>query len=283
VATRGRAVAVRDTSNRVGLLAGPIVGGLIGVTLGLRYIFLFIAATKVAVIIVTVLWIREARRQRRAASPPAAGVGPKRRPWLPSVDLAMFRTRAFLALSLGTISVSLVVGGTGVFRTLFPPHASGVVGLDTAQIGTLIAISGAFALLGSIPTGMAADRWGRKKPLLAGLLLTAVATYLMAGAESYASAGVAVVVFGVAEALAFGTIQVYAMDLAPPDRRGAFLGVWSLFMNIGQITGPLVIGTIADTFSFSSAFITVSIALVVGAAMVALFGTETGGRNRSLG
>ena len=81
--------------------------------------------------------------------------------------------------------------------------------------------------------------------------------------------------FGFAEALGTGTIQVYAMDLAPEDKRGAFLGVWSLTMNMGQILGPLFIGLIADSISFRAAFLTVAALLIFGAMMVFVFGTET--------
>jgi len=272
VATRGRAVAVREISSRVGLLLGPMVAGFIGLAFGLRYIFLFIAAAKLVVIVITVLWIKETHERRAGVS---FKLGSLFR-W--HVDVSMFRTRAFLALSIGTMALGLVIGGTGVFRTLFPAHMREAVGLDEAQIGFLISLSGLLALLGSMPVGMASDRFGRKRPLILGLLLTGVATYLMSGSLEFTGAAIAVIVFGLAEAMGNGTIQVYAMDLAPEERRGEFIGVWFLFMTMGQITGPLVIGLIADRAGFAPAFTVVTVMLVVGAIMVGIFGKETAGR-----
>jgi predicted MFS family arabinose efflux permease len=46
-------------------------------------------------------------------------------------------------------------------------------------------------------------------------------------------------------------------------------------MNLGQIVGPLFIGMLADAYGFSLAFTVVAGMLVVGAAMVFLFGQET--------
>ena len=65
-------------------------------------------------------------------------------------------------------------------------------------------------------------------------------------------------------------------SLGREDRRGAFLGVWTLFTNMGQITGPLVIGSAADAWGFTTAFVIVGIVLVAGAVVMALLGRETG-------
>jgi DHA1 family multidrug resistance protein-like MFS transporter len=269
VETRGRVVAVREMSSRMGLLAGPVVAGTIGATFGLRYIFLFIAACKVAVIIVTVLWIKETRKRDPD----------KARGWQgfhrPKIDISMFRTRAFLALAIGTVAASMVGQGTGAFRTLFPPQTKQVAGLDEAQIGFLLAIAVGLSIAAALPAGVVIDRYGRKVPLLGGLLMTALAAYIMAIMGSFQLAAFAVIIFGLSEAFGTGTLQVYAMDLAPEDKRGAFLGVWGLFMNIGQIVGPLVVGILADVYGFAFAFYFIAGLLVAGSAMVALFGRET--------
>ena len=268
--TRGRAIAARQVSNRVGTLTGPIVAGLIAATLGLRYVFLFIAFAKFCVMVVAVLFIHETREPR--APKPATANEPR---GLRMPDMSMFRGRAFVTLAIGTVALGLVNGGTGVFRTLFPPQAGLVAGIDEVQIGNLIAAAGIFGLIGSIPAGIATDRIGRKWPLVTGLLATAIATYLMAVVDDFNAALLAVVVFGLAESIGQGTLQVYAMDQAPADRRGAFLGTWALFTNAGQITGPLVIGTIVDVYDFRTGFTVVVVFLVIAAAIMAIFGRET--------
>jgi MFS family permease len=252
--TRGRAVAARQVSNRMGNLAGPAVAGLIAAVFGLRYVFLFIAFTKLMVILVALIFIKEVREP---AAPKPLKRAEERGSRMP--DLTMFKSRAFLSLALGTVALGLVNGGTGVFRTLFPPQAGIVAGLS----------------------GMAVDRFGRKWPLIVGLLATALGTYFMAITGDLSSALLAVAVFGLAESLGQGSLQVYAMDQAPAEKRGAFLGMWLLFTNMGQITGPLVIGTIADVYGFKTGFVTVVVALVAAAALMAILGRDTRAQARA--
>ena len=267
--TRGRTMAVREMSTRAGLLIGPLVGGFIGDLYSLKAIFLFIAVTKITVIIVTAIWIRESHKPDPAKARTKVGIS------LPRLDLTMFKTRAFLALSIATVSISMVGGGTGVFRTLFPAQATGAVGLDLSQVGFLLTIAGAFAFASTLPVGAATDRYGRRVALLSGLFITALSVALMANVVSFMGAAIAVVVFGLAESAGWGTLQVYAMDQAPDDKRGAFLGGWSFFQTLGQVMGPLIIGTLADQFGFNVGFIVVAGLLIVGAIVMYVFGTET--------
>lgn len=275
IASRGRAVALRQTSSRIGLLAGPAVAGIVATVISLPSVFLFIAINKVAVIIVTVWWIRESHTKRNTPAGSGMTITKRKRKWIPNLDLNMFRNRAFLALAIGTFAVSMVVGGTGVFRTFFPVQGTDVAGLDEIQVGNLIAISGILALFAAIPSGIAADRYGRKKTLIIGLIITALSVWLMSDLSSFTGALAAVLIFGLAEAIGTGTVQTYAMDLAPEDKRGAFLGVWAFSQSAGQTAGPLFIGLIADTVNFTSAFLTVVVLLLIGTAMVMVLGKET--------
>jgi MFS family permease len=269
VETRGRTLAVREMSARAGLLIGPLVGGVVGGVFSLKAIFLFIAATKLLVIVVTALWIGETHKPDPAKAALKLGLA------LPRLDLTMFRTRAFLALTVATVSISMVGGGTGVFRTLFPAQATGVVGLDLAEVGLLLTIAGGFAFGSTLPVGAATDRYGRRVVLLSGLFVTALSVALMANVVSFTGAAIAVVVFGLAESAGWGTLQVYAMDQAPSDRRGVFLGGWSFFQTLGQVLGPLMIGTLADQFGFDVGFMVVTGLLITGAIVMYIFGTET--------
>ena len=85
-------------------------------------------------------------------------------------------------------------------------------------------------------------------------------------------------VFGAGQGMSMGGSEVVAIDLAPEDRRGAFLGIWTLFRNIGAIVGPLLVGLIAEFYGFPTAFISIGVFLVFSALMMAVFGPETGGK-----
>jgi MFS family permease len=174
----------------------------------------------------------------------------------------------------------MVGGGTGVFRTLFPPYTKEALGIGQGEIGLLLSVAAGVALASTLPAGLATDRLGRKRTLMVGMVTTASAVYVMAAGGTLVFAAVAVVMFGLSEAFAWGTMQVYAMDLSPENKRGAFLGVWGFFQSLGQIAGPLLIGILADGYGFRPAFTVATGMLVVGALMVLIFGPETRRRAR---
>ena len=159
--------------------------------------------------------------------------------------------------------------------TLFPIASKEVGGLDPAQIGTLVAIASTITLLFSLPNGVLVDRWGRKRSLVPGLVLAGGAAALLALVVDFHTALQAAVVFGLAQAMTQGANQTYAMDLAPEDRRGAFLGMWSSFQSFGAFIGPLSVGIIVEVYGFSAAFYSVAVVMVLAGLAMGMFGPET--------
>ena len=247
VGNRGRSVAFRNTAQRLGMLAGPVVGGLIATAFGLRWVFIFIALTKVPVIITTLFFIPETRPDHadRKEGKPTAQEHPSPEPPRGS-SLTMFRSRAFAALVAATVAFGMIGVGPGVFRTYFPIHAQEAGALTPAAIGNLMGITALITIALALPTGALIDRYGRKRMVILGLAATAASTYLLGGTVGFVTALAAVAAFGLAEGVNSNAIQTYAMDLAPRDRRGVFLGVYHLTMNIGQVIGPLGAGLLAS-------------------------------------
>ena len=90
----------------------------------------------------------------------------------------------------------------------------------------------------------------------------------------------AVALIGAGEAMAMGTTQTYAMDLAPPDRRGMFLGLATLSQSVGAAAGPVLLAGLYHFLFPNSAFITMAILLVLASVLLVVMGRETGGRKR---
>lgn len=266
---RGRGVALRNTSQRLGILAGPFVGGFIAVTFDLQAVFLFIAVTKVGVIIISWFLIAETRGER----PAQADSGPAKR-WLRLPDMSAFKTRDFLALAVVTLALGLVTAGPGAFRTFFPVLAQDV-GLSLENIGMMISISGLVAMVVALPVGALVDWRGRKPMLVAGLTIIAGSLLLMLGMQGLIMGISIVIAFAVGEVIGSNTMQTYAMDLAPADRRGYFLGTWQATLNVGQLIGPLVVGGIATQYGLPTAFAIVAAVLLASGVFVAAFGRET--------
>lgn len=267
---RGRAVATRSVSMRLGNVSGPFIGALLASAFDLRSIFLFNAVTKLAVLLVFFFLVGETRPE--AAARRSTGQSSTAE----QTVFSLFLSRAFLVISFVTFSLSLL--GAGVFEALFPLYAKETMKLSAGEIGYMLTIVSVTMLLVSFPNGVLVDRYGRKKTLVPGLLILALSGYLLAQIRDLHSAYVAVIVYGIGEAMTMGASQVYVMDLAPEARRGAFLGVWSLFTNTSAVIAPLLAGFLAETTDFSSTFTNIAVVVAASALLMWIFGPETGMR-----
>ena len=189
---------------------------------------------------------------------------------------SIMASRPFIALAMTTIAVAMM--NQGVFMTLFPIASKEEAGLDEAQIGMLVAIASTITLVISFPNGVLVDRFGRKRSLVPGLLLAGVAAALLALVVDFRTAFQAAVIFGIAQSMTQGANQTYAMDLAPEDRRGAFLGMWTSFQSFGAFIGPLAVGVTVEIWGFAIAFYGVAILMTLAGLAMGVLGPETKSR-----
>lgn len=264
---RGRVVAMRGMSMRAGQFTGPLLGALVAVFFDIRTIFLINGIAKFLTLVIAFRLIKESREEPAADAPRRQG------PRLSISAARPFLTRTFILVILATFAVSMM--GQGVFNGLLPIFAQELANLDEASIGTLIGIGGFISVVVAFPSGMVSDGLGRKFALVPGLALLAVSAYLLSLGDNFTMLLIMACVYGVAWGISQGTAQTYAMDIAPAQQRGTFLGVWSLFQAAGGFVAPLVVGGLAEWWSFGNAFIAVAVWLAVSALLILLFAPET--------
>ena len=270
---RGRVVAMRGMSMRAGQVTGPLLGALIAAFFDIRAIFLVNGVAKFLTLFMALYLIKESRTEDAAGAPQRPGL------LLSLAAIRPFLGRAFFLVILATFAVSMM--GQGVFSGLLPIYAQELANLNEASIGTLIGLGGLISVFVAFPSGMVSDSYGRKFALVPGLVLLAVSAYLLSFGDNLTMLLIMVSVYGVAWGMSQGTAQTYAMDIAPAQQRGTFLGVWSLFQAAGGFVAPLAVGGLAQFWSFSGTFVVVAAWLAVSAVLVALFAPETrwrGGR-----
>jgi MFS family permease len=149
------------------------------------------------------------------------------------------------------------------------PLLAATLGAGPAQVG---AINGAFMLtagLLSIPAGLLADRTGRKLPIIAGVLATAVSSFLVTQCHQPGQMVAAYVLFGAGlAALAPGMLSLVA-DVMPAHRLGQAFGWYTTAIYIAMTVGPATGGYLAKLLGLRQVF-TVSGALLVAVAVLAL-------------
>jgi DHA1 family multidrug resistance protein-like MFS transporter len=149
------------------------------------------------------------------------------------------------------------------------PLFAAALGAGPAQVGT---INGAFMLTAgvlSIPAGLLADRIGRKIPIIAGLIATAVSSLLVTQCHLPEQMAAAYVLFGAGlAAFAPGMLSLVA-DVMPPHRLGQAYGWYTTAIYIAMTLGPASGGYLAKVLGLREVFI-VSGGLLVAVTMLAV-------------
>lgn len=163
---------------------------------------------------------------------------------------------------------------TMLYAALVPllPRYADEYHLSKTGAGLLTAAFGAGTLAGSLPSGIAAARFGPKHAVLAGLTLMSAASLGFAFAGSAWMLGVTRLLQGFGSALTWSGGLTWLVAATPRQRRGEILGVAIGAAVFGALLGP-VLGATADLVGTRSAFAAVA---ALGAALLA-WSARTGG------
>ena len=159
----------------------------------------------------------------------------------------------------------------GALAPLIPGYAD-EFGLSKTGAGLLVASFGAGALLGGIPGGLAAARWGPKSAVVAGLVLLAVSSFAFAAAEGPWALGLARLVQGFSSTTTWAGALAWLTVATPRERRGELIGTAFGAAVFGAILGPMF-GAVADAVGIGVSFAAVG---VVAAALAGWAATRPG-------
>jgi putative MFS transporter len=145
-------------------------------------------------------------------------------------------TGVMAVLFLGWLVESYDIGLTGSVL----PSLTHVYHLGTAA-KSLVAISSAAGIvLGIVPAGRLADRFGRKRIMVAGTVAYSLLTFLTGLAPGIAWVIALRVLAGMAMGAVFPLPYAYGAELCPPGLRGRFTGIADSFLSVGYFLSPLL-------------------------------------------
>ena len=161
-------------------------------------------------------------------------------------------TPAFAALSAAVLA--FFVAGA-IFLPAVPRFTVGPLGGDKVTVGIVIGAFAVSSLLMRPFAGRLADRRGRRLTLIAGALITVVASLGHLVAFDVAVLIVMRLLLGVGEALFFVAAIAAATDLAPEDRRGEAISLISLSLYLGIAIGPVVGEAVHGALGFEAVWL----------------------------
>lgn len=251
VESRGRSIAVFGGINRIGMFAGPAVGGLVATAASTAASFVVAGTMGLLAFIAAVVFIPRASNN----TPVFLGEGRKR--W----DLVQKTVRNnsgdLAAAAVAQLFAQMIRQGR---QLLIPLVGATVIGLNPAQVGIVMTASAVLDMSMFIPAGILMDRFGRKFASVPSFAVMAIGIGMVPLAESFVALLIAGLVIGLGNGLGSGTMMTLGADLAPEGATGEFLGIWRLIGDAGMVAGPLAVGLIATWLGLTGSAIALMVA-----------------------
>jgi MFS family permease len=261
---RGRVAGLFSSGFLIGSVGGPVLGSLTA-GLGLAAPFvIYGAALMVAATVVFVNLRHSAVAAPEANTEPAVSVR------------AVLRHRAYRAALFSNFATGWAAFGLRI--ALVPLFVVDALGRGPGFAGLALATFAAGNISAVIPSGYLSDRVGRRKLLIVGLTVSAVATVLVGYTSSVPVFLAAAYVTGAATGIFVSPQQAAVADIVGNKARGGTaVATFQMMADLGSIIGSVVVGQVAEHTSFSWAFV-VSGAILMLAALGWTFAPETRGR-----
>ena len=261
---RGLALGLNEASGYLALALIAFLTGAIAESAGLRPapFFLGIAIAGLG-LGASVFFVRETHghaisESRAASAPPDATPG-----WLGLAWRSTIADRSLSAASQAGLVNNL---NDGLVWGLLPIVWLSA-GLDLGQIGLLAAAYPATWGVVQIVTGGLSDAVGRKRLIVAGMLLQAAAIAAMAASSGFGPWLAAGIALGVGTAMVYPTLLAVVADVAEPRQRGAITGIYRFWRDLGFAIGAILVGVLADRFDARVAILVVA-GLTAGSGLV---------------
>lgn len=232
----GRAFGVERALDSLGAIVGPLLAAPLIVGVGYRWLFVISIVPGLFAALAVLLLVREVPRVVRASTDRVAGSmralvavpGPFRR-LLAGVGV----------FGLGNFSATLLI-----LRATQILAADGRSNTRAAAVAVLLyAGHNAANAIAAYPAGALADRFGRRRVLVAGIVLYAAACAVFAfGSPKVAVLAALFVGVGVSTGLVETGQSAHAAELLEPAVRGRGFGLVGLVDGVGDLVSSVVVG-----------------------------------------
>ncbi len=200
---RGRVLGIAETSWALGMLLGVPILGLVTALWSWRLAFIVVAVADLA--------LGVALRHRTTPTPSPARTATHRHLVVTSPMVALFAM------------LMLLMGGSQCVFVVFGAWLEDRHGFSPATIGVAAVVLGAAELTASAGAALRADRWGKRRSLIAGAAVMAPAAALLGAAGGSAALGlVLLATFVLGFEFALVSALPIVSELDPANRAAAF-------------------------------------------------------------
>jgi MFS family permease len=154
-------------------------------------------------------------------------------------------TGSALGVLLGDRALQIFFAATVLLAVVFFQHESSMslfitrdLRLDERVYGAMFTLNTLLVVLFEVEINTRLQHWPHRRSLVVGGLLTAIGFGGLWFAHGWASVAATVVVWTFGEMIAMPAMSAFVVDIAPPTRRGLYMGTLTLSFGAGLTIGP---------------------------------------------
>jgi DHA1 family multidrug resistance protein-like MFS transporter len=178
------------------------------------------------------------------------------------------------------IVVFVVTTGMGMVWSILAVYAT-ALGASTTTVGLVFAMFGGARLAVSFPAGIASERFGRRRLMLAGLVLLGISSFIAITVTSVPLLVATLIVQGAGQAIYVTTAMAAIADLTTPERRIRDMAAFQAASTIGISIGPGIGGLAAGAWGYGTPFLLQGALSVIAMILLLSIVPKDGGRSRS--
>ncbi|CAI0873802.1 multidrug efflux MFS transporter [Serratia liquefaciens] len=254
----GWALGTLSTGQISGVIAGPLLGGLMADHLGLRVVFFVTAGLMFISFLITLFLIKERRVEVKKADRLSGKAVFQSLPY-PALIVTLFISTLMIQLANSSISPIL---------TLFIKELSGDSGNIAFISGMIAAVPGVAALISAPRLGRLGDRIGTARILLAALGLTTLLFAIMAWVETPLQLGILRFLLGFADGALMPAVQTLLLKYSSDQVTGRIFGYNQSFMYLGNVVGPLIGSGVSALLGFRWVFAVTAVLVLLNCLQV---------------
>ncbi len=228
--------AVVRIGGNVGFAIGPAIGGYLMGFVSYGWLFSIAAFASMLVTLIVYLFLRESYG------------GSKAHVNLRST-LAVAGDRSFLFFVTVSILLVLSIGHLGTTLSVYTVDR---LGFTTAQYGLLLTLNGLIVVITQYPVIRLVDKLPKAQGLIIGSLFYVIGYSLLGWISGFNWAVLIIVLITAGEVIMTPIASAVVAESAPPDKRGRYMGFFTLGQTVGFALSPLFGGVLLDIFPAES-------------------------------
>jgi len=247
---RGKAMGFFTMMWDGGIAIGPVLGGFLTVAFSIAVPF-FVCSAFALISALLIVWRVEETLSQEDRTMKSS----------PSLLLSVDRF-SLLGISITGFAMAFALGLVQPLISLFGDE---VLGLNEAAIGLIFGVMGVTRFLVKAPSGVVADRIGRKIVALGGFLVNGIFTVAITLSQGLVSMLFFTVIRAIGLGMTMPSINALVTSLTSKENRGKVMGIYSTARNGGLIVGPLLGAIVFDAVSKQSPFYLCGAVVFLGA------------------